>query len=73
MKVVRNPLQILEEVGALLTAGPRLPQLVEELRSCPALAGAQPSRVVEIIRARLAVHGVPTEAAEQFVAQYQSK
>jgi hypothetical protein len=71
MKSVRTPMQILEEVAALYKAAPRIPELAQELRTnCPAIAGCTPDRVVEIIRARLAAHGVGQQNIDRFVIMY---
>jgi hypothetical protein len=61
--VVRTPLQILADLGAVLTGSTRLPSLMDEM--------VQNQNVREdIIRDRLAVHKVPQQVIDIIVEQY---
>jgi hypothetical protein len=62
----RTPMQILSDVGAVLTAAARLPRLISEM-------AANPNVREDIIRTRLAVHNVPADAIENVVALYNAQ
>jgi hypothetical protein len=61
---VRTPMQILADLAATLTAAPRVPQLIAEM-------AANPNVREDIIRNRLAVHGLPQLEIDCVVAQYE--
>ena len=63
MRYVRTNLQICEAIAHHLTASDARPQLIAE---CVASQNMRE----DILRDRLKVHGVPTDIAEAFVAEY---
>jgi hypothetical protein len=63
MKLDRTPMQLCEELAALLSAAPRLPALFVELANNPNVRE-------DIIRERLAAHGIEADRIEGVVSLY---
>ena len=66
MKLDRTPRQICEELAVVLTAAPRLPALFEEMANNPNVRE-------DIIRDRLAAHGIEADRIEGVVALYRAE